>query len=187
MFACGGGGASDPGAPAQICNCTPPAKSVNEYRHAAKHVPLPNKTPIETTISDILAWPQPAAPAHDAPRAGRELNVYHIATAYIQLVWLVNSDCDVHLELSDTPDKATPRIIAETPVDPEYCTARQEVAQQLENRGIHITTTKQEIANPPKVSVLGMAFEDDPHSTRGSGFVKTLWELHPAVVSFPSQ
>lgn len=34
-------------------------------------------------------------------------------------------DCDVHLEISDSPSKTAPRVIVETPIDSEYCDSRK--------------------------------------------------------------
>jgi hypothetical protein len=70
----------------------------------------------------------------------------------------------------------------ETPVDGEFCSARQTLAQQLQNHGFTVSATSGQITPPLAVSVTGLAFIDFPHE-RGSKRVATVWELHPAVVT----
>jgi Putative transposase len=41
-----------------ICNCLPLEPDVLDYRHAAKHVPLPSGTPQEIDVNTILGWAQ---------------------------------------------------------------------------------------------------------------------------------
>ncbi|MGH9524867.1 MAG: hypothetical protein ACRD3E_20270, partial [Terriglobales bacterium] len=96
--------------PKDICNCLAVAPDISDYRHAAKHVPLPNVTPQEITVTDILGWDQglPVLPP-DAPRSGRELQLFHVANAYLQNASVNTSDCDVHLEISQTADRNAPR------------------------------------------------------------------------------
>jgi hypothetical protein len=170
------------GSEQDICNCQPSEPASNDYRHAAKHVPLPSGTVQEITVSDILAWPVPAEPAVGAPRTGRELELFHIGRAFAQFVWLFPGDCDIHLEISETPDKGARRMIVETPVDLEYCGTRRRLEARLARDGVHISKEFQELPNPVPVEVLGLAFQDFSHK-RGSDFVATPWELHPAVVN----
>jgi len=87
MMSCGG---------SDICHCTPTAPVSKDFRHAEKHVPLPNVTPVETTVAQILSWPLGPNPVDTTPRTGRELTLYHIATAYLQNARLIGFDCDVH-------------------------------------------------------------------------------------------
>jgi len=161
---------------------TQPASS--DYRHAAKHVPLPTGTPNEVTVGDILAFPQGAEPARDAPRTGRELQLFHVAHAFVQLAWVNPGDCDIHLEISDSPVKAAARVIVETPVDSEYCAARRAIAARLAAHGFGLSDTLPggELPAAIPADVLGLAFQDFAHK-RGSTFVKTVWELHPAIVN----
>src|SRR5262249_25584258 len=49
-------------------------------------VPLPNVTPVETTVAQIVSWSPGPDPTNTTPRFGRELTLYHIATAYLQNV-----------------------------------------------------------------------------------------------------
>ncbi len=164
-----------------ICNCTPNAPESDDYRHSAKHVPLPNQTPTEIDVNTILSWSVPTPPPADAPRSGRELTVYHIALAYAQATQIRPNDCDIHVEISQTPDKNAPRVIVETPVDSEYCSARRLWQQQLASHGFTLSTSSGELPQALPVEVLGLAFEDFEHN-RGSAQVATPWELHPATV-----
>jgi hypothetical protein len=189
LIACGGGNgnvginsSSSHDAIANICDCTPSETPAEDYRHAEKHVPLPGNTGQQITVATILGWPQGADPANDAPRSGRENQEFLIPLAYLQYVWAFTGDCDLHLEISNSPDKSAPRVIVETPIDGEYCTARQTIQQQLAENGVTLSTTGQELETPLPVQVLGLAFQDRRHQ-RGTQFVATVWELHPAIVS----
>ncbi|HZR28191.1 MAG TPA: hypothetical protein VFA71_05380 [Terriglobales bacterium] len=170
--------------PSVLCNCTPLEPDSADYRHNAKHVPLPGDTPQEITVATILGWQQSSpAPAFDAPRSGRELQLFHISLAYLQSAAVEPGDCDIHMELSDVPDKTAPRVIVETPVDSEYCPARGQIQAQLAQHGFTLTQSQGgELPQALAVSVQGLAFEDFPHK-RGSQYVATAWELHPAIVS----
>lgn len=154
-----------------------------DYRTAAKHILLPSQTATEITVSDLLNFPLiDPQPAFDAPRTGREQNLYHISTAFVQFVRLMGNDCDVHVEISDTPDKNAPRAIVETPSDGSYCAARLNLMLPLNKRGIIIDNDGQEVNPPLAAQVVGLAFQDRPHD-RGTSLVATLWELHPAIVT----
>ncbi len=184
-FGCGGN-TSQLGVvePQDICNCLPIEPDIADYRHVAKHVPIPNVTPQEITVEEILSWPQglPALPP-DAPRTGRELQVFHIANAYLQNASVNPGDCDVHLELSQTPDRTAPRVVVETPVDSEYCSARKVIQSQLAAHGFRLDAQHGgDLPQALPAQVTGMAFEDFEHN-RGSAEVATLWELHPATVT----
>jgi len=169
--------------PLDVCNCTPSAPDSEDFRHNQKHVPLPNVTAQDITVATMLSWPQTPVPAPDAPRSGRELQLFHIGKAFVQRTFEVQSDCDIHLEISDVADKGAARAIAEIPSDPEYCQTRQSFQAQLAAHNVTIGTNQDlgEIDPAIPVDVTGLAFEDVPHPTRGSALVKTIWELHPAI------
>jgi hypothetical protein len=115
------------------------------------------------------------------PRSGRELEVFHIANAYLQNASVNALDCDVSMEISNTADKNAPRMIVETPVDSEYCSARQNLQAQLKKHGFLIDSQHGgELPKALPVDVVGMAFEDFEHDR---GQVATLWEIHPAIVT----
>src|SRR5258708_31441974 len=99
----------------------------------AKHVPISNIAAQEIGVDTILSWTQDAIVAPDAPRTGRELQVFHVANAFLQETSVNAADCDVHFELSLTADKNADRVIVETPVDNEFCSARQNAKSQLAN------------------------------------------------------
>ena len=162
------------------CNCTP--GDPYEFRRVAKHVPLPGGTPMEISVATMLGWPQNTPVQDDTPRTGRELQLFHIAKAFVQSVWVNPGDCDIHLEISDTDAKDAPRVIIETPRDPEFCPTRRTEQTMITNQGMMLETQRQEVDHPFPVSVLGLAFQDIPHN-RGSAEVATVWELHPAIAS----
>jgi len=69
--------------PADLCKCTPLDQGI-EYRHDEKHVPIPNMTPEETTIDTIYSWPENDPGSLDPPRTGIELQVFHVADAFVK-------------------------------------------------------------------------------------------------------
>jgi hypothetical protein len=77
----------------------------------------------------------------DAPRTGRELELFHIATAFLQNVSVNAADCDVVMEISHAPDKKAARMIVETPIDSEYYSARQNIQPQLKQHGFLLAST----------------------------------------------
>lgn len=190
-LSCGGGGGSSTDTRnaslanpvnQDICNCTPSETPIEDYRHDAKHVGLSGPTGTEITVSDMLSWQVGTDPGPTAPRTGRETQMFFIAHAYAQFANIVGVDCDIHVEIAESADKNAPRVIVETPVDPEYCDARRALKNALLAHGFTLSTNSGEIDPPIPVSVLGLAFQDFEHS-RGTDLVKTTWELHPAIVT----
>jgi hypothetical protein len=167
--------------PKDLCKCLPIEPDISDYRHLAKHVPIPNIPIQEGSVEIILTWPQDPVIPPDAPRTGREQEVFHIANAYLQSASVNALDCDVSMEISHTADKSASRMIVETPVDSEYCAARQNLQAQLKQHGFLLDSQHGgEIPQALPVDVVGMAFEDFEHDR---GHVATLWELHPAIVT----
>ena len=171
--------------PADLCKCLPVEPDIADFRHIAKHVAIPNIAAQEIGVDTILNWTQDAFVAPDAPRTGRELQVFHVAQAFVQEASVNAADCDVHMEISQTADKSAPRVIVETPVDSEYCSARQTAQAQLAKHGFKLDSQHGgELPQALPAQIIGMAFEDFDHN-RGSAQVATIWELHPAIVTIP--
>jgi hypothetical protein len=171
--------------PEDLCKCLPVEPDIADFRHIAKHVAIPNIAAQEIGVDTILSWTQDAFVAPDAPRTGRELQVFHVAQAFVQEASVNAADCDVHFEISMTADKNAPRVIVETPVDSEYCSARQTAQAQLAKHGFKLDSQHGgELPQALPAQVQGMAFEDFDHN-RGSAQVATIWELHPAIVTIP--
>jgi hypothetical protein len=171
--------------PQDLCKCLPVEPDILDFRHLAKHVPIPSIAAQEIGVDTILSWPQDTFVDPNAPRTGRELQVFHVANAFLQETSVNAADCDVHFEISMTADKNANRVIVETPVDSEFCSARQNAQSQLAKH--HFVLDSQHGGELPQalpVDILGMAFEDFDHN-RGSLQVKTIWELHPAIVTIP--
>lgn len=144
--------------------------------------------PEEVTIDTIYSWPQNDPGSLDPPRTGVELQVFHVAVAFVQEVSLNSEDCDIHVEISETADKTARRVIVETPVDSEYCSARQNLQAQLAKHGVKLDPTHGgELPQALPADVVGLAFLDFDHNAiglgRGSIQVGTLWEIHPAIVN----
>src|SRR5947208_2746813 len=104
----------------------PCAPDSEDFRYTEKHVPIPTATPTEITVGTMLSWPQQPVPTAATPRTGRELQLFHISKAFVQAVWLQPTDCDIHMEIADTPNKSAPRVIIETPRDAEFCPQRKQ-------------------------------------------------------------
>jgi hypothetical protein len=173
--------------PQDICKCTPLEPSIADYRHAEKHIPIPVMFASEITIDTMYSWPQTDPGSLDPPRTGIELQVFHVAVAFLQAVHLNSVDCDITLEISQTADKNARRVIVETPVDTEFCSARKNIQAQLAQHGVRLDAEHGgELPKALPADVLGLAFEDFDHSAiglgRGSAQVATVWELHPAIV-----
>jgi hypothetical protein len=164
-----------------VCNCKPRDEKPTDYRFAMKHIPLPDMQPQTISVQDMLDWDQSSNPRNDAPRKGRELQLVTIPRAYVQFAWAYRGDCDIHIEISATPDKDAPRAIVETPVDPEYCEARKTLQSALRDHGVELSVLQQEVATAFPVSVRGLPYQDAKHK-RGSVHVATVWEIHPAVI-----
>jgi len=142
----------------------------------------------EITIDTIYTWAQTDPSSLDPPRTGIELQVFHVAVAFIQEVHMNSEDCDIHIEISQTADKNARRVIVETPVDAEFCSARKNIQAQLAQHGFRLDAEHGgELPQALPAEVLGLAFEDFDHSAiglgRGSAQVATVWELHPATVN----
>ena len=77
--------------PQDLCKCAPLEPDIADFRHDEKHVAIPTMTPEEITVDTILGWPQDEIVLPDAPRTGRELQVFHVAQSFLQ---------NVHVRLS---------------------------------------------------------------------------------------
>jgi len=164
-----------------VCNCKPRDEKPTDYRFAMKHIPLPDMQPQTISVQEMLDWDQSSNPRNDAPRKGRELQLVTIPRAYVQFAWAYRGDCDIHIEISATPEKDAPRAIVETPVDPEYCEARRTLQSALRDHGVELSVLQQEVSSPFPVSVRGLPYQDAKHK-RGSVHVATVWEIHPAIL-----
>lgn len=169
--------------PRDICNCLAIEPDIADYRHNAKHVPIPNSAAEEITVEIILSWPEDPVLPPASPRMGRELRVFHVSRAFVQNASVNPKDCDVHIEISQTADKNAKRVVVETPIDSGYCPARKNIQAQLAQRGFQVDAQHGgELPQALPAEILGMAFEDFEHD-RGSPQVATVWELHPATVN----
>lgn len=166
-----------------ICGCLAVEPDAADYRHNAKHVAIPSGTPQEIDVSTILAWPQDLALPIDQPRTGRELQLVHISQAFLENASVNPGDCDVHMEISQVASKTAPRVVIETPIDSEYCSARRTLQSELKQHGFRLDIQHGgDLSQPLPVSIVGLPFEDFEHG-RGSPQVSTVWEIHPAIVT----
>jgi len=172
--------------PKDLCKCVPLEQGL-EYRHDEKHVPIPTMTASEITVDTMYSWAQTDPGSLDPPRTGVELQVFHVSTAFLQAVSVNSEDCDVAFEISQTADKNARRVIVETPVDTEFCSARKNIQAQLLKHGFELDVEHGgELPQALPANVVGLGFEDFDHAAiglqRGSAQVQTVWELHPATV-----
>ena len=168
-----------------LCNCRPTHITKDDWRIEYKNGSLPRLDPEEVTVAAIVAWPEGPEPEARAPRSGAELKMWRIRRAYMQTAFLREGDCDLHIEISEQPDKNAARMIVETPGTSVYCAARTAMFADLQRHGIALTDLNQELSPPLPVEIEGVAFRDQAHTVwfaRGSDRVKTLWEIHPAMV-----
>src|SRR5260370_36056770 len=162
-----------------LCKCQSIEPDIADLRHIAKHVAIPNIAAQEIGVDTVLSWAQDAFVAPDAPRTGRELQVFHIATAFVQEASVNAADCDVHFEISQTAGKSAPRVIVGTTADSEYCSARQMAQAQLATPGFRLDSQHGgELPQALPTEVLGMAVNDFRHY-RGSTQLATICERHP--------
>jgi hypothetical protein len=91
--------------PEDLYKCLPVEPAILDFRHLEKHVPIPIIAAQEIGVDTILSWTQDAFVAPDAPRTGRELQVFHVANEFLQEASVNAADCDVHFEISLTADK----------------------------------------------------------------------------------
>ena len=167
--------------PEDLCKCLPAEPDILDYRHIAKHVPISNVAPQEVSVETILTWPQDVFYS-----SGRSTNWARASSLPHRRGVLTKrececADCDVSMEISQTADKSSSRMTVETPVDSEYCSARQTLQAQLKQHGFRLDSQHGgELPQALPVDVVGMAFEDFEHDR---GNVATLWELHPAIVT----
>ena len=170
---------------ALLCSCKPTHITKDDWRIEFKNGSLPEGPPQEVTIAAALQWPQGPEPAARTPRSGRESTLFHVPKAYLQSVFLRKSDCDLHMEVSEQPEKNASRMIIETPGTSSYCEARTGMFEALRRNGITLTEVNQELSRPLAVEITGVPFRDQAHPVwfaRGSAQVVTLWELHPAIL-----
>lgn len=185
LFSCGGSNdnetksaeSSDP-----ICQCVNNVPDADDFRHEAKHVPIPGGGAQQITADTVLGWSVAGEPAPSSPRVGRETQLFHIPRAYLQFAWQNNGDCDLHLEVSAVPDKNAPRFIVETPKEENFCSSRVALKRALSPKGVTLGPNSGELDPAVPVDVIGLAFQDFNHK-RGTDKVKTPWELHPATVT----
>ena len=79
--------------PQDLCKCVSLEPDIADYRHLAKHVPIPNIAAQEVSVGIVLTWPQDPVIPPDAPRTGRELEVFHMRTHFcktrVSTLWTV--------------------------------------------------------------------------------------------------
>jgi len=134
--------------PEDLCKCIPLEPDILDFRHLAKHVPIPNVAAQEIGVDTILSWTQDAFVDPTAPRTGRELQVFHIANAFLQETSVNGADCDVHFEISQTADKNASRVIVEPPWTVNFAPPARMFSHNWRNMALNSTLST--VVNCPK-------------------------------------
>jgi hypothetical protein len=167
----------------------PCTTSTHHERWKMKNRAAVDTEPGTSTVADILQWPVPAVAnwrqAADGPLLPQEHLVVEV-TGYVRLVKISPDDCDLHIQLADSPTQdPAPQLIVEIPLTQPQ--ARQELAQLL---GFAPTKKAKRLkgAAAIKIAATGWVFLDLSHATNpptkaghahGTADVRTLWEIHP--------
>src|SRR5438067_2825738 len=83
-------------------------------------------------------------------------------------------------------DRKAPRVIIETPVDSEYCANRRYIQSQLKQQGFQLDTSH---GGDRKSTRLNSSHVSTSYAflclkKKGTPQVATLWEIHPAIITF---
>lgn len=180
QLSCGGhssnGASMGNGIPASaqdVCNCTDNEPGSSDFRTDAKHVDLPQIGATDIAVADMLKWAVPPEPAFDAPRQGIELQMFHIPNGFLQFAWMNPGDCDLHLEISDSPDKNAPRVIVETPPHGQLLLGSPPAGAAVEYTRFHSIVQQWRVAGCApgrrlRISLSGFQ-SSTRHSSRGDG------------------
>ena len=178
--------------PSDDCGCNYLGKAAHKRQQIKNRLPVESLVPTHLLISDILKM-QISKSEKDQIKADpnkailRENEIVSI-TGYAWIIKLSSDDCDIHLELSETNDRAASRVIAEIPNTKEYCNLHAKILSDLVNK-YHLHKKKEyhfdktdNGGEPIKINVTGFLFWDSGHPTNkshGSDKVGSVWELHP--------
>ena len=141
----------------------------------------------QITVAQLIAEDIPTIQGlPNTPVAGTdEDTIYHL-TAFVMRVKLSTDDCDIHMEVADTPDPAAPRIIVEVP--PTLASVQNLVARLLGRATIPTGGKTYTATSAVRLFFMGYGFFDVSHLTNdgnkaghnhGTAHVATILELHP--------
>src|SRR5258708_19749747 len=88
--------------PEDLCKCLPIEPDVLDFRHLAKHVPIPTVAAQEIGVDTMLSWTQDTFVDPAAPRTGGELQVFHMPTTFLQQPPSNASSCFCPFQFSPT-------------------------------------------------------------------------------------
>lgn len=177
--------------PGLDCGCNHLGESKHK-RQEVKTRPFLTTEGTPLSISDMLQMKitddEKAAIHSDPDKAlDREKQIVSV-TGYAWIIKTSDDDCDIHIELSETEDKTSKRIIAEIPNTEEYCDFHKSIMEDLVSK-FHLHKKneyhfdkKDNGGKPVKMTVTGYLFWDSGHPTNanhGSAMVGSVWELHP--------
>lgn len=175
-----------------VCSPTTPVAQQSRTQMKHRNPGLQSVSLKQTTVEDILNWPNPARIDKSSGSAidARENQAFTV----VGDVWRVkveDNDCDFHVELTLPGNGAdADRVIVELPQGPQFAQIRETLASALVSAGQGDLRHKKSIdlSNPIRVQVGGFAFFDAFHYSRtnpkrghghGTAMVGTIWELHP--------
>lgn len=178
--------------PSVDCGCDYLGKAAHKRQQIKNRLPVNSVEPTHLLISDILKM-QISKSEKDEIKADpnkaiiKENEIVSI-TGYAWVIKLSAEDCDIHIELSETNDRAASRVIAEVPNTKEYCNLHAKILSDLvtkyhlhKKKEYHFDKTDNG-GEPIKINLTGYLFWDSGHPTNknhGSDKVGSVWEVHP--------
>jgi hypothetical protein len=180
--------------------CHPTTNNHERWSVKTRSTPHAPISPITITVAKLIAMTVPSVtgtPNHVLTGTPEE-NVYSL-NAYVMLIKRSPDDCDIHLEVSDTPDPKAPRVIVEIP--PTLPAEQQHVVAFLGLTDVSTNGKTFTVTTAVRLHFVGDGFFDLSHAAtsgvkEGQGHgsyttkttggvakrvynVRTILELHP--------
>jgi hypothetical protein len=171
----------------------------DQYRGDVKHRAPGDRRGTIIGANNMYEWPNvsvgAAGAAKHAPMPGSNETETFTLDAFLWQAKVEGNDCEMHLELSDSPTRSDARrVIVEIPPDTDFASDYQKILGLISQKFPGTTSfgpNKSFKFNPPvHMQITGFGFFDGVHKGfvskkrrnggHGSESVKTFWELHPA-------
>lgn len=183
----------------QTVSCPAAKPQQKQYRGDVKHRTLGKPKGSIIGANNMYGFPnvsvKTAAAAKHAPMPGSEETETFTLDAFLWQAKVEGNDCEIHLELNDSPTSSTARrVIVEIPPDPDFDSDYQAILRLIARTFPGTTNFGPDIpfkfTTPVHMQITGFGFFDGvhksfvskkvPNGNHGSPSVKTFWELHPA-------
>ena len=119
------------------------------------------------TPSDVFGWPGPAEHlTQSSERTGIENNCFALTGRVVAVK--AETDCDIHIALSDATGYKPGIVIVEVPAKPQWCSIRETIFSWTRTKFPFQTSSarKLNVTAPPIITVVGKAFFDIGHSLK---------------------